>query len=52
MKKTLILSLFLSLLAWGLLPAQTPSRSDRVVVAYVTAWTDVMPDPTLMTHIN
>lgn len=52
MKKTLILSLFLSMLAWGLLPAQTPSRSDRVVVAYVTAWTDVMPDPTLMTHIN
>lgn len=25
---------------------------DKVVVAYVTSWTDIMPDPTLMTHIN
>ncbi len=26
--------------------------SDRVVVAYVTSWTDVMPDPSVLTHIN
>ena len=25
---------------------------DRVVVAYVTSWSDVMPDPAVMTHIN
>lgn len=25
---------------------------SKVVVAYVTSWTDVIPDPTLMTHIN
>lgn len=26
--------------------------SDRVVVAYVTAWSDVTPNPRLMTHLN
>lgn len=25
---------------------------DKVVVAYVTSWKDVMPDPFVMTHIN
>lgn len=28
------------------------AATDRVVVAYVTSWTNIMPDPTLMTHIN
>lgn len=27
-------------------------KNDAVVVAYVTSWTKVMPDPTVMTHIN
>ena len=27
-------------------------KSEPVVVAYVTSWTRVMPDPTVMTHIN
>ena len=27
-------------------------KSEPVVVAYVTSWTKVMPDPTVMTHIN
>jgi len=26
--------------------------AGRVVVAYVTSWSDAMPDPTVMTHIN
>jgi len=26
--------------------------ADRVVVAYVTSWSDVMPDPAAVTHIN
>ena len=30
-------------------PETTP---DKVVVAYVTSWTDDIPDPELMTHIN
>lgn len=25
---------------------------QRVIVSYVTSWTQVMPDPTVMTHIN
>lgn len=28
------------------------SRDSKVVVAYVTSWSDVMPDPQCMTHIN
>lgn len=27
-------------------------ESDRVVVAYVTSWSTVIPDPFCMTHIN
>ena len=26
--------------------------TDRVVVAYVTSWTETIPDPTVMTHLN
>lgn len=26
--------------------------NDKVVVAYLTSWTNIMPDPMLMTHIN
>ena len=25
---------------------------DMIVVAYVTSWTNEVPDPTVMTHIN
>ena len=28
------------------------SRDSKVVVAYVTSWSEVMPDPQYMTHIN
>ena len=27
-------------------------KAEPVVVAYVTSWTNVVPDPTVMTHIN
>ena len=30
-------------------PADTPAK---VVIAYVTSWSKVMPDPSLVTHIN
>lgn len=30
----------------------TKSLDSKVVVAYVTSWSDVMPDPKYMTHIN
>lgn len=32
--------------------AVTDADSGRIVVAYVTGWSDCMPDPSLMTHIN
>jgi len=32
-------------------PVETDAPG-KIVVAYVTSWSDVMPDPTLMTHIN
>lgn len=32
--------------------SQKPVEKEYVVVAYVTSWTDVIPDPTVMTHIN
>ncbi len=34
--------------------AKTPEATspDRVVVAYVTSWSDEIPDPALVTHIN
>lgn len=31
---------------------QAQNNPQRVVVAYVTSWSTVMPDPTRMTHIN
>ena len=27
-------------------------KAEPVVVAYVTSWTQVVPDPTVMTHLN
>lgn len=32
--------------------AQAPAEKEHVIIAYVTSWTDVIPDPTVMTHIN
>ncbi len=49
------LRLFL-LIALGLIglcePAFAKGETEKVVVAYVTSWTRVMPDPHSMTHIN
>lgn len=53
--------IFISFLLGALLPVMSCSASDapaqtrnkeNVVVAYVTSWSDVTPDPTAMTHIN
>lgn len=40
--------------AAALLPATAVASqpADKVVVAYVTSWSDIMPDPSVMTHIN
>lgn len=46
----------LAALLLGLSPmlcrAAEPVENTHVVVAYVTSWSRVMPDPTVMTHIN
>lgn len=34
------------------LSQSTDQTEDKVVVAYVTSWSKVMPDPKYMTHIN
>lgn len=46
--KTMLLAVLLPLSACG------GQRQDtgRVVVAYVTSWSNVMPDPQYMTHVN
>lgn len=31
---------------------QAPAEKEHVIIAYVTSWTDEMPDPSVMTHIN
>lgn len=38
----------------GSRPVEQPANplDTKVVVAYVTSWSDVMPDPAYMTHIN
>ena len=41
---------FLVALCCGL--SSVASKTEPVVVAYVTSWTRVVPDPTVMTHIN
>lgn len=48
MKKVVLL---LVLLGMGAVWAW-PKEKEKVVVAYVTSWKEVMPDPMLMTHIN
>ena len=43
----LLTGLFLALAACG-----RKQDTGCVVVAYVTSWSDVMPDPQYMTHVN
>jgi len=52
-KKLICLFLFLSLVMLGVGHAYTlAKKSDKVIIAYVTSWTSVLPDPTHITHIN
>ena len=43
---------FLILALCALSACSTPVANDKVVASYVTSWTDVMPDPFLLTHVN
>ena len=53
MKKTLfaaLAALFIGMISVSC--DQQPAEKDYVVVAYVTSWSRIMPDPFTMTHIN
>ena len=54
MKRLLSLLVVLSLCSVAFLSscAARPAEKDYIVVAYVTSWSRVMPDPAVMTHIN
>ena len=43
------LFIFATLVPFSLDAQENPGK---IIVSYVTSWTDVMPDPTTMTHIN
>lgn len=45
-----VLALLIAFGCW--LSALAGQKSEPVVVAYVTSWTNVVPDPTVMTHLN
>ena len=42
--------LFVLMCCW--LSVMVGKKAEPVVVAYVTSWTQVVPDPTVMTHLN
>ena len=53
LSRNLLLLAFIALLAsCGNKATHRPPVAETVVVAYVTSWTDVQPDPSVMTHIN
>lgn len=45
-----LLALSLAFFCW--VSALAGKKAEPVVVAYVTSWTQVVPDPTVMTHLN
>ena len=52
MKKILLLSLLLAFTSIQGWTRPNVEVNKKVVVAYVTSWSDIMPDPTYITHIN
>ena len=48
----LLAGFFYLLQSCGNAPKQTQTPSEKVVIAYVTSWSEVMPNPNLVTHIN
>lgn len=51
MKKILVLLFFVSFMFIGCSQSNV-QLEKRVIVAYVTSWSDVIPDPAYITHIN
>jgi chitinase len=51
-KTRIILLMAIAMLVTATLSARQAKTDNMVVVAYVTSWTQEIPDPTVMTHIN
>ena len=51
-KTRIILSMALAMLVAATSAARKVKTDNMVVVAYVTSWTQEVPDPAVMTHIN
>ena len=48
-----LLAFFICILnSCGNAPKSSTESPQRVVIAYVTSWSDIMPNPALVTHIN
>lgn len=50
--KRIILSMWVLLTFFLFGNAQQSDSEKKIVVAYVTSWSKIMPEPQLMTHIN
>ena len=48
----LLAGCFYLLQSCGNAPKQTQTPPEKVVIAYVTSWSETMPNPDLVTHIN
>ena len=48
----LLAGCFYLLQSCGNAPKQAQTSSEKVVIAYVTSWSETMPNPDLVTHIN
>jgi chitinase len=51
-KKFVLLLMLLSVVIYKKESLAAIKHKEKVVVAYVTSWTSVLPDPTCITHIN
>ena len=48
-----LLAFFICLLnSCGNAPKSSVESHQKVVIAYVTSWSEIMPNPALVTHIN
>src|SRR5690606_5849618 len=48
----ILIGVILTTVTFAQQPTATVASGKHIVVAYVTSWTDRMPDPTYVTHVN
>lgn len=52
MQRSIILYFLVVCLSEFSLAKEKPQQNKKILVAYVTSWSQIMPDPSLITHIN